>query len=343
MNNLYIVLGMSRSGTSAVARSLEALGVSLGNQLLTGDERNPKGFFEDTDVLKRINRGLAYALNFEWLSFDSAKTEAILSHPDMQPYKQFAINLLRDRLKTYGDWGFKDPRTVILFPFWRAVLSEVEAKEHYIVVTRYPLATAASVHEFIGQDFEIGLLSWLKHMIAAVEAVAGKPHVVIAYENLLANPRLQLERIHHQLRIEKPLDEKQVTNYADNFIDKRLQHFEPAKYAPALNQAVSVVPLCLDVYDLLLRVASDELTTMSESFQVAWQQIKEKYRVLSPMYDYVESLHRINKEKQREIKHLRHGLSYRLMWPLRLLEDCLRVYRRQKKEAQRIKGDAESA
>ena len=48
----YIVLGMARSGTSAIARGLKALGIDLGQQLTPANHTwNPKGFFEDKELV----------------------------------------------------------------------------------------------------------------------------------------------------------------------------------------------------------------------------------------------------------------------------------------------------
>ncbi|MBV5267025.1 MAG: hypothetical protein JZU67_00575, partial [Burkholderiaceae bacterium] len=49
-SNLIFVLGMHRSGTSAITRGLQVLGVSLGENLLPPVLLdNPKGYFEDVD------------------------------------------------------------------------------------------------------------------------------------------------------------------------------------------------------------------------------------------------------------------------------------------------------
>ena len=77
--NVYIVLGMSRTGTSAIARSLQALGIELGDKLIAADARNPKGFYEDADVLYKINRGITHAIQHEWLWMDSLESRPLLN------------------------------------------------------------------------------------------------------------------------------------------------------------------------------------------------------------------------------------------------------------------------
>ena len=56
-SRVIVVLGMHRSGTSAIARSLELLGVGLGDNLHPAGFDNPKGFWEDRACLE-INEEL---------------------------------------------------------------------------------------------------------------------------------------------------------------------------------------------------------------------------------------------------------------------------------------------
>ena len=65
MNKLVIVLGMHRSGTSAVTRALTVLGVDLGSYLIESQEDNPKGFWEDSEMLS-FNERLMRAVGMEW-------------------------------------------------------------------------------------------------------------------------------------------------------------------------------------------------------------------------------------------------------------------------------------
>ena len=49
--SIIVVLGMHRSGTSAITRGLMVLGVELGDHLMPpAPNDNDKGFFEDIDV-----------------------------------------------------------------------------------------------------------------------------------------------------------------------------------------------------------------------------------------------------------------------------------------------------
>ena len=65
-SRLVVVLGMHRSGTSAITRGLSALGVPLGNNLMPPMlNNNDKGFFEDLEI-NELNTELLTALNRDW-------------------------------------------------------------------------------------------------------------------------------------------------------------------------------------------------------------------------------------------------------------------------------------
>ena len=65
-SRLIVVLGMHRSGTSAITRGLQALDVNLGEQLMPPVENNnDKGFFEDIEVNK-LNIELLNAMDSDW-------------------------------------------------------------------------------------------------------------------------------------------------------------------------------------------------------------------------------------------------------------------------------------
>ena len=60
-----LLLGMHRSGTSAIARGLGALGVYLGNDFLDAQPENPTGYWEDKGIVA-LNERLLGALGLTW-------------------------------------------------------------------------------------------------------------------------------------------------------------------------------------------------------------------------------------------------------------------------------------
>ena len=60
-----LVLGMHRSGTSALARGLQMLGVYLGNDFLSPQPDNPTGYWEDRNIFE-LNERLLAVFGLKW-------------------------------------------------------------------------------------------------------------------------------------------------------------------------------------------------------------------------------------------------------------------------------------
>src|SRR3569623_3460976 len=98
--SIVVVLGMHRSGTSAITRGLTVLGVELGDRLMPPKENiNDRGFFEDFDI-KAINVALYRSLRSRqrWHSLIRVPTGELLSQKNAFLRLQ-AIELLKSRLE----------------------------------------------------------------------------------------------------------------------------------------------------------------------------------------------------------------------------------------------------
>lgn len=334
--NVYVVLGMARSGTSAIARGLNALGVDLGEQLTPGDKTwNPKGFFEDTDIVYKINRGVLYALDYNWTSLSTHEAQ-FEDNQALTGIKAAALELLKKRIDTTTHWGFKDPRTAKLLPFWQDIFKELNLNDQYIIALRNPLASAYSYQKVSGVEIEEGMLLWLMHLLLAIDGTQGKKRVVVSYDFMLQEPREQLKRIHQALAIPMPINESEIDDYANKFLDKNLHHYEYSYEDLKSHPATAVVPLCLRVYSLLVKLAKDEIQFDSEEFINTWQGIKKDFAVIYPVYCYIDRLMQKNKELVRANRSLHRSIPWKLIYPLRIIDNSLRYYRKKLRAKKRL-------
>lgn len=335
VKHVYVVLGMARSGTSAIARGLKALGIDLGETLTPANvEWNAKGFYEDTEIVYKINRGVLRALNYQWVSVNLID-ELCRDNPKLTEFKTYAKELLTKRMAQVMHWGFKDPRTAIILPFWQDVFQQLNLQDRYIIALRNPLASAYSYQRVSDEDVEVGLLLWVMHLYSAIEGSHGKPRVMVSYHSMLHEPRQQLERIKQKLAIPN-LAGADVEEYANHFLDKNLQRFDYNRQDLAAHPAVSVAPICLKMYDLFLRLAQDELMFDSEEFINEWQAIKTEFSHVYPIYCYLDKILKDNKNSKREIKIMQRSLPWKLIYPLRLIDNFLRVRRRSARKLKRF-------
>jgi hypothetical protein len=325
---VIMVLAMARCGTSAITRGLKAIGVSLGEELHQADARNPKGFWEDNDVTYKINRGILRIFKYPWICTNLADTLRTGANTELNAIKQFAVNLVRSRLQDTHCWGFKDTNTSSLLPFWREVVAEAEVRDSYVIALRNPLSCAYSNIKHSNLELEAGLLAWLKSMVLSIDGTHGKNRVVVSYDSLLENPMGQLERMHAQLGLPTPMDSYEVDLYANKFIDSKLHHHTYSAHELRNNPAVAAVPLVLRVYNLLTRLADDQLLFTDAEFESAWSPIKAEFDALYSVYQRVHALRTENYEMERKLRKIRQSLSWKLFLPLRMLSRAWRVRRR---------------
>lgn len=333
---VYVVLGMSRTGTSAIARSLISLGVDLGSRLIPKGDNNPKGFFEDKDVLYQVNRGVTHTINKKNMYMDDVSEDDIIQHPILNMFRDSAVKLLRGRLQDRQYWGFKDPMTVTVMPFWHSVFDALDVEDKYVIVVRNPLAAAHSNKKFKRCDLEEAMLTWLNRLFAAIDGTHGKHRVVVAYEEMLRDPKLQLERMHKALAIQAPLNETAVNEYAQQFIDKNLRHYTSDEQEFLKSDITKVAPLTVKLYGLLQELAKDQLSFDDPSFMTRFEEIKKEFKARQPVHHYVDDLIARNNEYRRQIKRMKKTLIWKLASPIYKLHEGLRNFRRKKKQSQRI-------
>jgi len=60
IENIVIVLGMHRSGTSAFTGTLKIAGLDLGSDIMQANEYNVKGYFENNKIVELNDKILSY-------------------------------------------------------------------------------------------------------------------------------------------------------------------------------------------------------------------------------------------------------------------------------------------
>lgn len=334
--NIFVVLGVARSGTSAIVRGLKALGIDLNGNMSPGNEKwNAKGFFEDTDIVYNIHGAIFSELHFAPYGIQSL-SEAEQTDARLQPIKQAAIQLLQNRFLKTDYWGFKDPSTVKLLHFWQAIFHKMNLQENYIIALRNPLAMAESYQHVTGSDIEIGLLLWLMHLIPAVEGTHGKKRIVLNYERLLEHPDLQLERMRKTFAIPELSDHSEREAYTGDFLDKKLHRHARFDHDLTSHPAMGIAPLCTRVWHLLMKVATDTLDFEHPVFQSEWQTILLELQKIYPVYDYIDRLLKNNHELKKNLRDIHKSILWKMLYPLRRVDNTLRKRRQSARMKKRL-------
>ncbi|MGB5750460.1 MAG: glycosyltransferase [Desulfobacterales bacterium] len=288
IQKVIVVLGMHRSGTSAITRSLELLGVGLGDDLHPAGFDNPKGFWEDRECLE-INEELLYYLGSAYDRLDLA-WERLKNNPFINKLNTKAKHIIIRKLsENNGLWGFKDPRTCRLLSFWHDVFDSVGCETNYVIVLRNPLSVASSLGKRNNTPFEKSCYLWLQHMLPAVLDSEESPRLVVDYDLLMDAPLKQLFRISEKIRL-PILDEDgdAVREYLEDFLDNSLRHTKFSAIDVALDKRV---PLdVIGAYQLLLSTSRDESSLESPEICSRFKEIYDRLKAHTPAFSYINTI-----------------------------------------------------
>jgi hypothetical protein len=279
---------MHRSGTSAITRGLQALGVNLGDSLLppvAGD--NQKGYFEDFEINK-LNIELLTSLGSDWHDL-SLIPAATFDQENVAPFKLRAIELIRARLG-HRPYALKDPRMARLLPFWKTVFDHLKVQPSYIISVRHPMSVVQSLKQRGDFDSEKGYYLWLEHLIPAILETVGANRVVVDFDLLIADPHSQLNRIAQELNLPFSQGSPEVLEYVRDFLDEELRHsqctFEDLFIDPT-------VPLdVIKAYEEFLRLAVDETKLDSQRVISIFESLNSELRTLAPAFRLISRVER---------------------------------------------------
>lgn len=330
---VVLVIGMHRSGTSLISRSMKVFGIEHGNQLLTGID-NAKGHWEDLDLLS-MNDLLLGHLGKTWsaMSMISAQEiEQLLS----SELRIEAVRLIESKVEQCEHYGFKDPRTTLLLPFWQQILADCNLKPVYLFVVRQPYAVFESLSKRNRFEALRSSYLWLNYNLSALSYLqqCRSPVSVVDYSELLAFPAARLRSISAQTGL--PLNEDELQIFANDFLDQRLDH-STSSLDKACADLGSMVPLVDVIYQFLVQmIDSPELLRTSAAKQLlqSWSSqlmgLQALLRLADDDFQRAEAAETAALAAQSESRKIRHELSiihnstsWRLTAPLRWLKDLL--------------------
>lgn len=218
---IVLVLGMHRSGTSALAGLLMRLGGEGPRDAIGANAGNPLGHFEPRRTV---------ALHDAFLALDGhcwSDWSRIESHALEGPQAAIWMDRLAAAMRAdfSGDRPMivKDPRLCRLVPLWRGVAERLGVGLRVILPYRHPAEVAASLARRDGIPHKAAALAWLRHVVDAERDTRDLPRVIISYDDLLADWRREVGRVAAGLGI--PFMTSGVAGIqADSFVAPTLRH-----------------------------------------------------------------------------------------------------------------------
>lgn len=192
-----LVLGMHRSGTSALTGLLHNLNVFLGSKLQEANKYNQKGYFEN-EYIVTFNEYLLTKLNSSWddVFFNSENIGNLVNEED---YKKLE-NIILQEFNNQTLFAIKDPRICYLFPIYEKVLSKLKINIKIILPLRKPNEVAYSLYKRDNFNINKSMLLWLNYTIYAELFTRKYPRCILEFDTLINKPNNTLQKIDKEIK-----------------------------------------------------------------------------------------------------------------------------------------------
>ncbi len=192
--DLIFIVGMHRSGTSALTRILSLCGGVLPRALMPANRGNPTGYWEPVDAAELNDRFLA-ARSSSWNDPGLRYRDAPRGDPAefaryvvlIRHYLLLIHELLTCGFDPGGPIVLKEPRITALLPFWLTAAQDAGFSAKAIHIFRNPGDVARSLAQRDGMDHGLACTLWQKYNLLGELDVRAIPRTFVSYERLIAD------------------------------------------------------------------------------------------------------------------------------------------------------------
>ena len=192
--NIVFVLGMGRSGSSALTRVLSLCGAVLPQDLLGGDEDNQLGHWEPRGALE-LNEGFLCRYGSTWHDPTLHLQGEVAFGSELRASYIAAIEAFLRGLPPARVLVVKEPRITGLTAFWFEAAARLGLTVRVVIAVRHPEEVVASLAARDQACPELSSALWLKYNLLAERESRAYPRVVVEYANLLQDWRREVARI----------------------------------------------------------------------------------------------------------------------------------------------------
>lgn len=217
-----LVLGMHRSGTSAITRLLSFLGCDLPKTLMEAHISNEPGHWE-SDPIYRLNKRILESAGSgwnDWQEFNSGWFQSLKA----EAFRNEAQDILQSEFSNSRMFVLKDPRICRMTTFWLHVLKKIEVSPLIVTPVRNPLEVAESLKIRNNFNTYFGHLLWLRHVLDAEFGTRGLTRYFTNYEQMIKGWSRIAADAQCRLGITWPRMSDRVAEEVDAFLSERYRH-----------------------------------------------------------------------------------------------------------------------
>lgn len=257
---VLFVMGLGRSGTSALTRVLSLCGAALPSGMLGATSSNTRGNWEPRAAI-HLNEAI---LHHRGSSAYDPSLRGFGEEASGKRTRAKSIFKIRAYLATLPDAPcvvLKEGRITLLSDLWFEAARLAGFDVVAVVAVRHPREVIASMDAHIGASPELSSALWLKYALLAERQTRTVPRVFVNYANLLESWRREVKRISVALRVDlRARNESAV----DEFVDQGLRHQRQPDLVPNYFGADWISA----VYEAMSAAARDEAWDESALDQV---------------------------------------------------------------------------
>lgn len=262
MKEVIFILGMHRSGTSALTGVLKILGADLGfeNQISKFD--NPKGHFENPNVYP-VNDAILKNFGSGWNRLQTLPQDW-WKHPGLSDLKKNLKEFILQSFTKSDVIAVKDPRMCIVFPFWRDIFSELGMNIKCILPVRSPEEVALSLQKRNNMNIKKALSLWNHYVVNAEYNSRNYPRIIVSFNSLLNNTEQSVSVIQANLDIKFPFSYEEKRAEINEFLEADLKHHNSGEN----NTYYEELPEVYEYYNDLLKLELQDLASINtEKFE----------------------------------------------------------------------------
>jgi len=248
-----LVLGMHRSGTSALGGVISALGAAGPKTLIGAGPCNPRGFFESLPLALAHDELLASAAScwHDWRQLNPRWLHSKAAESHRQKIRTILIDEFGDEPLIY----IKDPRICRFVPFILSILAEMNISAVALLPVRNPLEVVYSLKRRDDLAPQRSLLLWLRHVLEAEYHSRHLPRYFLPYEGFVIDWRSHMDRATERTGIIWPAGSDRWELEIEQFLTMDLHHerftLEDIENHPAITSLVRAT------YGILTAIAAD--------------------------------------------------------------------------------------
>ena len=195
------VLGVGRSGTSALTRVLSLCGGTLPTDLLGANQGNLLGHWEPSVALA-INERILADHDSSWYDPTLRLQDPTTIGPQARATSLAEIGTFLATLGTAPLVLIKEPRITALADLWFEAARRAGFTPAAVIAIRHPQEVIASLAGRDATSPQLAAALWLKYSLLAERCSRSMPRVFVEYPTFLADWRGQIARIGSALQVD---------------------------------------------------------------------------------------------------------------------------------------------